>query len=446
MTQHTITYDDNTHQLVPKEPEVEMLQRAMHHALLIKVDSDYGWQEYMGDLWRIMTAAAPKLDDAPSVQIGPKDHQDHEKFRMQPQSVKLAEVDQGTWIDAADKYVEKYEGTIDEEERAVIWNAYSSGGEWMRRLLSQPVVRYDPQAESSDFKEWWAENQACPEHDLITENAAHAAWQERAERANKSATGAKPRQIGKIVLDDHQHPYAVLETGYDDQGNQWAEGTAIYAIPVAAQPVVTEEMVGRFLGWKLPKDFYPDCGISFKESEVNGWPSGTNLFHAGQVKEMLRYVLEASTSSETQPAINQSDKIAASMSVGDQVPSDAEMNVALEHFDTSTEGGVKAFALWAVEVARDSEQSAVSTHSLISGSEADMFWDARCPEEGGEDFETELADATDNYQDADFPVTLTFQCAKRLPNIQVTVTGRSEDGDIVFREDTDVACEKEPKS
>ena len=48
-------------------------------------------------------------------------------------------------------------------------------------------------------------------------------------------------------------------------------------------------MVDRFLGWKLPKDFAPDGGISFKESAW--WPSGTNLLHAGQAKEMLEYVV-----------------------------------------------------------------------------------------------------------------------------------------------------------
>lgn len=50
-----------------------------------------------------------------------------------------------------------------------------------------------------------------------------------------------------------------------------------------------DAMVGRFLGWKLPKDFAPDGGISFKESAW--WPSGTNLLHAGQAKEMLEHVV-----------------------------------------------------------------------------------------------------------------------------------------------------------
>ena len=55
--------------------------------------------------------------------------------------------------------------------------------------------------------------------------------------------------------------------------------------------LVTEEMVGRFLGWKLPADFHPDGGISFKAEgdydhpqfgRAKHEPTGTNLFHAGQ--------------------------------------------------------------------------------------------------------------------------------------------------------------------
>ncbi len=55
---------------------------------------------------------------------------------------------------------------------------------------------------------------------------------------------------------------------------------------------VTGDMVGRFLAWRLPKDFAPDGGISFEESAW--WPSGTNLLHAGQAKEMLEHVIGGS--------------------------------------------------------------------------------------------------------------------------------------------------------
>ncbi len=53
-------------------------------------------------------------------------------------------------------------------------------------------------------------------------------------------------------------------------------------------------MVDRFLGWKLPADFGPDAGISFEpkyEHDSPHWPTGTNLLHAGQAKEMLQHVV-----------------------------------------------------------------------------------------------------------------------------------------------------------
>lgn len=53
-------------------------------------------------------------------------------------------------------------------------------------------------------------------------------------------------------------------------------------------------MVDRFLGWPLPKDFYPDCGITFTPlGHPNGWPIGTNLLTATQAKAMFEYVLKA---------------------------------------------------------------------------------------------------------------------------------------------------------
>jgi len=60
------------------------------------------------------------------------------------------------------------------------------------------------------------------------------------------------------------------------------------------------KMVDRFLGWKLPTNFHPDNGISFKnESDYEHpeygrtkyEPSGTNLFSAFQAKEMFEYAV-----------------------------------------------------------------------------------------------------------------------------------------------------------
>lgn len=62
---------------------------------------------------------------------------------------------------------------------------------------------------------------------------------------------------------------------------------------------VTDEMVARFLGWRLPDDFDPDCGISFKKlNHPTSWPVGTNLLNAAQARAMLEYVLGPADNSE----------------------------------------------------------------------------------------------------------------------------------------------------
>jgi hypothetical protein len=60
-----------------------------------------------------------------------------------------------------------------------------------------------------------------------------------------------------------------------------------------------EYMVSRFLGWKLPANFSPDAGISFKATfnENTPWPGrhepvGTNLFDATQAEAMVRHMTE----------------------------------------------------------------------------------------------------------------------------------------------------------
>lgn len=55
-------------------------------------------------------------------------------------------------------------------------------------------------------------------------------------------------------------------------------------------------MVNRFLSWRLPRDFNPDGGISYKRPNyhpsVDATPFGTNLFDANQADEMVRYMVE----------------------------------------------------------------------------------------------------------------------------------------------------------
>lgn len=59
-----------------------------------------------------------------------------------------------------------------------------------------------------------------------------------------------------------------------------------------------KHMVDRFLGWRLPKPWHPDNGISYQrpnyahEPAKHDWPTGTNLFDADQAKAMIRYLVE----------------------------------------------------------------------------------------------------------------------------------------------------------
>lgn len=46
--------------------------------------------------------------------------------------------------------------------------------------------------------------------------------------------------------------------------------------------MTANEMATKFMAWKLPKDFNPDGGISFKPDNYQHpdnpfWPTGTNL-------------------------------------------------------------------------------------------------------------------------------------------------------------------------
>ncbi len=61
-----------------------------------------------------------------------------------------------------------------------------------------------------------------------------------------------------------------------------------------------KHMVSRFLGWRLPDDFNPDCGIQFDADGAKKLnprnaryePVGTNLFSADQARAMVRYMLD----------------------------------------------------------------------------------------------------------------------------------------------------------
>ena len=60
-----------------------------------------------------------------------------------------------------------------------------------------------------------------------------------------------------------------------------------------------KHMVNRFLGWRLPENFHPDGGVSFKRTYNDGTPyqgrrepSGTNLLDATQAEAMVRHMVD----------------------------------------------------------------------------------------------------------------------------------------------------------
>jgi len=69
-----------------------------------------------------------------------------------------------------------------------------------------------------------------------------------------------------------------------------------------AERAVVARMVARFLSWRLPADFNPDNGISFKptfndhmDPPMRCNPTGTNLFDRTQAEAMVRHMLDLPT-------------------------------------------------------------------------------------------------------------------------------------------------------
>ena len=72
-----------------------------------------------------------------------------------------------------------------------------------------------------------------------------------------------------------------------------------------------KHMVNRFLFWKLPQTFSPDCGIKFDANaakKINPLnqryePVGTNLFSATEAAEMVRFMVEGLPAAESRNAV-----------------------------------------------------------------------------------------------------------------------------------------------
>ena len=88
----------------------------------------------------------------------------------------------------------------------------------------------------------------------------------------------------------------------DCDGAPEADRTPMGALP-AKLPLTEKQikhMVDRFLGWRLPEDFNPDCGTQFDADAAKKLnprnaryePTGTNVFDAQQATAMVRYMID----------------------------------------------------------------------------------------------------------------------------------------------------------
>lgn len=86
---------------------------------------------------------------------------------------------------------------------------------------------------------------------------------------------------------------AYLLFGYDGNSGEEPSAQELGFISLNAQPSIMDDMVSRFLGWRFPDNFSPDCGVSFKPlGHPNSWPTGTNLLNDPQARAMLEYVIQ----------------------------------------------------------------------------------------------------------------------------------------------------------
>lgn len=71
-----------------------------------------------------------------------------------------------------------------------------------------------------------------------------------------------------------------------------------------------KHMVNRFLMWKLPEHFRPDCGIIYTPIRIADGrllePSGTNLLDATQAEAMVRHMIEGLPAARPSPAERES--------------------------------------------------------------------------------------------------------------------------------------------
>lgn len=109
-------------------------------------------------------------------------------------------------------------------------------------------------------------------------------------------------KLNRIAIAFRGEPPTLTSWGWEDLPERAA--AAITAIGILERALhrladlreLVPMLVDRFLGWKLPKDFAPDGGITFTPPHPNydqalHWPTGTCLLNAPQATAMFEHLL-----------------------------------------------------------------------------------------------------------------------------------------------------------
>jgi hypothetical protein len=108
---------------------------------------------------------------------------------------------------------------------------------------------------------------------------------------------------------------------------------------------LTEEqvkyMADRFLGWRLPENFNPDGGVSFKplcnpgtEHETKNRPTGTNLLDATQAEAMVHYMIDGMPVAAPSPATEHVHRWVGGGDYGGHVGNDICADCGVENYGT----------------------------------------------------------------------------------------------------------------
>lgn len=125
------------------------------------------------------------------------------------------------------------------------------------------------------------------------------------EAVGRAITTAYNRETGKVLIKDFADTLARAAL---ERAQLEAERSRPSA-EVAFSDLDIKHMVQRFLGWKLPEDFRPDGGVTFKAEfnkhtahPMRHQPTGTNLLDARQAEAMVRHIVAGLWPSHVSPS------------------------------------------------------------------------------------------------------------------------------------------------